>query len=239
MVKKNLVFVFEKIVEIFTGKPDYVNYIKTKLRKRFKTKIVSSETEHGKVSFCLSLPKTLTNEEKIHTAKAFGLTLRNMRFVKISDTLWEITFSSNGVKAIQGLIQTFPNLRQQINMGKTFLDFEPKEETILTHEQKMRLRKEQKQILSISIDIANYLMSIPFFGYLLRRLYLNRHIFLKIFSHMPKYSNKIKILPWFLAGLALFYLFIYTFVLWATLLCLLIAGYGLYKLKDSVNVKYN
>ena len=226
-----------KIAEIFTRKPYYLDYIKAKLRKRFDTKDITVDKDKNMVSFYLSIPQDLTIKDKYNTAKVFGLTLTSVKFVRINENLWKISFLSKGIQAVQTLIQSFPNLVQQIQTGKTVLDFEPKEEVFLNQEQKLRLRKEQKQIWSISTDISDYLMSVPLISDLLRQIYWNRHLFRKIFGYIPKDTNDIKILPWFLVCITLFYLFIYTFVFWATILCLLIAGYGLYKLKGVIKLK--
>lgn len=226
-----------KIAVIFTCKPHYVDYIKAKLRNRFDTKDIAVDKDNDTVSFYLSNSHDLTKRDKLNTAKVFGLTLKNVKFVRVNEYQWKITFLPKGIGVVKALIQTFPNLAQQVRTGKTVSNFEPEEVVFLNREQKLRLRKEQKKVWSVLIDIFDYLMIVPILGFLLRQIYWHRNIFNRIINKMPEDSNDIKILPYMLAGISLFIFIMYTFAFWATLFCLLVAGYGLYKLKGVIKLK--
>lgn len=225
-----------KTAQIFTFKPYYIDYIKTKLRKRFDTKEISVERDRDKFNFYVEISGGLTKSDKLNTAKMFGLTLRNVQFTKMGDLYWRITFLPKGILDIKSLIQTFPNWMQQIHTGKTVLDFEPKEEIYLTHDQKLRLQKEGKKTWSVLIDILDYLFGVPILGDVLRQIYWHRSRLGKIIGKIPNNTNDIKTIPYFIAGIVLFFLFIYTFTFWATLFCLLLAGYAIRRIKKSLKV---
>ena len=224
-------------MQIFTFKPNYIDYIKTKLRKRFNTKEIPVDRDGAKLNFYVEIPGGLTNSDKLNTAKMFGSTLRNVQFIKTGDSYWRITFLPKGILGIKSLIQTFPNWMQQIHTGKTVLDFEPKEEVYLTHGQKLRLHKEGKKTWSVIIDILDYLFSVPILRDVLRQIYWHRSKLNKIIDKIPNNTDDIKVFPFMIAGVIIFCLFMYTFTFWATLFCLLLAGYAIRRIKNSIKVK--
>jgi hypothetical protein len=226
-----------KITQIFTFKPYYIDYIKTKLGNRFSTKKIYSDRDGDKLNFYVEIPGGLTKIDMLNTAKMFGLTLRNVQFIKTSDSYWKITFLPKGVLGIKSLIQSFPNWIQQVHTGKTVLDFEPNEEVYLTHDQKLRLHKEGKKTWSVIIDILDYLFSIPILRDVLRQIYWHRDKLSKIRDKIPKNEYDIRMYLIAFTGVIIFCLFMYTFTFWATIFCLLLAGYAIRRIRKSIKVK--
>ena len=226
-----------KFIQQFTFKPYYVDYVKTKLKKRFSVKEVFSDYSGKELNCYLEISGGLTNKDKLNTAKMFGLTMRHLQFKKKKDSNWKIIFTSEGVSKIKSLINTFPNWMQQIHTGKTVLDFEPKEAVYLTHDQKLRLQKEGKKTWSIIIDILDYLFSIPILRDVLRQIFLHRDKLSKVISKIPKNEYDFRMYLIVFAGVIIFCLFMYTFTFWATLFCLLLAGYAIRRIKSSLKVK--
>jgi hypothetical protein len=227
---------FKKVVQTFTFKPDFDDYIKDKLKKRFEVKKMAKDLHDGEMNCYLEIPGGLTEKDKINTAKMFGLTMRQVKFRKIKDTAWRITFPPEGVQKIKKLISTFPNWLQQARTGKNVRDFEPVVEPYLTKEQKESLSRENRQIMATVVDVLNYLFSVPILSYFLRQMYWHRGKLGRIINKIPSNSDGVRGIATFVIGFALFYFFIYTFALWATVFCLLLAGYALRKIWKSVKV---
>jgi hypothetical protein len=59
----------------------------------------------------------------------------------------------------------------------------------------------------------------------------------KIISKIPINEYDWRMYLMVFAGVVLFCLFMYTFIFWATLFCLLLAGYAIRRIKKSIKVK--
>lgn len=225
-----------KIGEFFGFRPGEAGYIRAKLQRRFGCKEVFVEKAGEAASFYLKIPHGVTHKDRVNTAKMFGLTLREVKFVKLDGIFWKITFTARGMRGVKNLIGTFPGWVRRMRDDKKFTDYGPEVEAYLTKEQKLKIRKENKRFWEILIDVGDYLFGLPVLGDVLRWLYLNESYFGKIAGYLPKNDDARTLVYGILAWTLLFVFFI-TFPIWGTIFCLLLAGYGIRKLRGSVRIR--